>query len=177
MEDRAITLIRACAHVLVGDDKENEMNLILNFCVVVSAGAVTFKSSAVIFGSCQKFVRSWALLASLQSCTKGAALLNTSRSVFIRRIAPSCLKSTLTQDPAAGYTCHTWSETEWWVWSRTGSRSAPKQRLLWQRGCHNTLKLCGAGGPEATLKVLGDMPAQLLLWMLAVKDDSWGLIT
>lgn len=102
-----ITLIRACAHVLVGDDKENEMNLILNVCVVVSAGAVTFKSSVVIFGSRQKFVRSWALLASLRSCSKGVALLNTSTSVFIRRIAPSCLKSTFTQDPAAGYTCHT----------------------------------------------------------------------
>lgn len=75
MEDGAIALIRACAQVLVGDDKDNERNLIPNFCVVVSAGAVAFMSSVVVFGSRQKFGRSWTLLASLRSSSKGGGFV------------------------------------------------------------------------------------------------------
>lgn len=107
----------------------------------------------------------WTLLASLRSCSRAAASMNMSPgSVLIKRMPLSYLQSAPTQDTAAEHVWHMLSETEGWMWSHAGSRSAPKQRLLWQQGCHNTVKLCGAeavgGGPEGVGRHICPVPVE-----------------
>lgn len=110
------------------------------FLVVVFAQTVTFKSDSVIFGSWQKLGSSCIFKKLVQ---RGIFTEHVSRKVFIGWITLPCCWVRLS---------HMWSETDGWTWSHTGSRSALKRRFLWQRACHNTLKLCRAemlrGDPE-----------------------------